>query len=387
MINVFVVNFLYALITGVFMSIMPIICIDILLLSYMQHGLLEGFTEFLGNASRILVGNIYDRTKKKNKLFLVSAILNILLLICLKMLSSPAIILSKVFERVSNGTFAVQRDAYVASNAKNRSIGLALLVSTKAIGVTAGAAIVSYTSYEYGNLNMSNISNIVNLLILFSLMALVLILSLVKQESKIIDKKSEFDIKEVGNVIIKTYPLLLLALLYFLSRFNDGVIVNFLRIMDYPAWYYNSTIGIFNLTMIFASILIGAIAEKYINFCLILIGISMLVFNIIFFNLEKNNLVMASLGLACWGVQRCGAQIIFESILTKMITKKYYGTAIGIYYVFTGLSVLIASGLAGRLITFNYVHAFVYSSFISILFLVASLFFINNARKNGRFGS
>jgi MFS family permease len=353
----------------------------------MQHGLLEGFTEFLGNASRILVGNIYDRTKKKNKLFLVSAVLNILLLICLKILSSPAIILSKVFERVGNGTFAVQRDAFIASNAKNRSIGLALLVSTKAIGVTAGAAIVSYTSYRYGNLNMSNISNIVNLLILFSLLALALILSLVKQESKIIDKKSEFDIKEVGNVITKTYPLLLIALLYFLSRFNDGVIVNFLRIMDYPAWYYNSTIGIFNLTMIFASMLIGAMAEKYINFCLLLIGISMLAFSTIFFSLEKNDLVMASLGLACWGIQRCGAQIIFESILTKMITKKYYGTAIGIYYVFTGLSVLIASSLAGRLITFDYVNAFIYSGFVSILFLVASIFFINNECKKSRFGS
>ena len=132
--------------------------------------------------------------------------------------------------------------------------------------------------------------------------------------------------------------------------------------------------------MIFASMLIGVIAEKYINFCLMLIGISMLAFNIIFFNLEKNNLIMASLGLACWGIQRCGAQIIFESILTKMITKKYYGTAIGVYYVFTGFSVLIASSLAGRLISINYLQAFIYSGFVSILFLVASLFFIKNAR-------
>lgn len=380
MINVFVVNFIYALITGVFMSIMPIICIDILLLSYMQHGLLEGFTEFLGNISRILIGNIYDRTKKKNKLFLVSSVLNILLLICLKVFSSTFIILSKVFERISNGTFAVQRDAYIASKSKKQSVSLALSVSIKALGVTTGTAIVSYVSYNQV-LDVVSINSIVNLLIIFSSIALILILLLVKQEG-VINKKSEtFRISDVGNVITKCYPILLLAFLYFLARFNDGVIVNFLRIMDYPAWYYTSTIGIFNLIMIFAPMLIGKLAEKYINFCILLTGASILFFNIIYFNLDKNNILMASLGLAFWGIQRCAAQIVFESLLVKSIDKKWYGTAIGTYYVSTGIAGLIASSTTGHLVTQNYLQAFLYSGGVSVYFLLASLFFIRNARK------
>jgi predicted MFS family arabinose efflux permease len=362
---------------------MPIVCIDILLLSYLQHGLLEGFTEFLGNISRILIGNIYDRTKKKNKLFLVSSILNILLLVCVKMLSSPFIILSKVFERVSNGTFAVQRDAYIVSKSKKQSMPLALSVSVKAIGISAGTAIVSYVSNNQV-LNIASISNIVNLLMVFSGIALILILFLVKQENVINKKSDAFRIADIGNVISKSYPVLLLAFLYFLSRFNDGVIVNFLRIMEYPAWYYTSTIGMFNLTMIFASLIIGKLAEKYINFCILLTGISMLLFNVIFFTLEKCNLLTASLGLVCWGLQRCSAQIVFESLLVKFVEKKWYGTAIGTYYVVIGIAGFVASAVTGRLVTENYLQAFLYSGGVSVYFLLASLFFIRNARKKER---
>lgn len=389
MINVYIVNFLYAIITGVFMSIIPIVCIDILALSYLQYGLLEGFTEFCGNTSRILIGNIYDRAKRKNRLFLVSAFLNISLLICLKILSSSAIVLSKIFERVGNGTFAVQRDAHITNNTVNRSIALALLLSTKAVGIVFGTAIVSYTSYKYNNLNISNINNITNLLIIFSFVALILILLLVKKENVVSKKTETFDIKDVGNVITKAYPILLLAFLYFLSRFNDGVIINFLRIMDYPSWYYNSTIGIFNTIMIFVSIVIGVIAKKYINFCLLLVGSSMLAFNTIFFNLNKNNLLIASLGLFCWGVQRCGSQIVFESLLIDSLDnekhsatkKKYAGTAIGIYYVFIGIGGLIASTLTGHLISTNYLQAFLYSGFISSIFLFVSLLCLGRWKK------
>jgi predicted MFS family arabinose efflux permease len=362
---------------------MPIVCIDILLLSYLQHGLLEGFTEFLGNISRILIGNIYDRTKKKNRLFLVSSILNILLLICVKMLSSPFIILSKVFERVSNGTFAVQRDAYIVSKSKKQSMPLALSVSVKAVGISAGTAIVSYVSNNQV-LNIASISNIVNLLMVFSGIALILILFLVKQENVINKKTETFKIIDIGNVITKCYPILLLAFLYFLSRFNDGVIVNFLRIMEYPAWYYTSTIGIFNLTMIFASLIIGKLAEKYINFCILLTGISMLFFNVIFFNLDKNNLIIASIGLLFWGLQRCSAQIVFESLLVKFVEKKWYGTAIGTYYVVIGIAGLIASSVTGHLVTQNYLQAFLYSGGVSVYFLLASLFFIRSAKRKER---
>lgn len=389
MINVYIVNFLYAIITGVFMSIIPIVCIDILALSYVQYGLLEGFTEFCGNISRILLGNIYDRTKRKNRLFLVSAFLNISLLFCLKILSASTIILSKIFERVGNGTFAVQRDAHIANNTINRSVAIALLLSTKALGIVCGAAIISYTSYKYNNLNISNIDNITNLLIVFSSISLILILFLVKKENVINKKNEKFDIKDVGNVITKTYPVLLLAFLYFLSRFNDGVIVNFLRIMDYPSWYYASTIGIFNTIMIFASIFIGSIAKKYINFCLLLVGFSMLVFNIIFFNLEKNNLLIASLGLLFWGVQRCGSQIVFESLLIDSLDnekhsttkKRWAGTAIGIYYVFIGIGALVASTLTGHLISVNYLQAFLYSGFISSVFLFVVICFSKWKKK------
>jgi hypothetical protein len=73
----------------------------------------------------------------------------------------------------------------------------------------------------------------------------------------------------------------------------------------------------------------------------------------------------AILGLMTWGIQRVGAQITFSAMIFRLIPEKFYGTAIGIYYVLSGIVSLLASSISGYLAGYSFNYVFFFSGFCS----------------------
>jgi len=148
----------------------------------------------------------------------------------------------------------------------------------------------------------------------------------------------------------------------------------YLKQQNFPEWFYLSTIAIFNAIMLISSPFIGSQIDKgFLKKMLYVTALALGIFNICFYQLATMGWLLAILGLCAWGVQRASAQIVFSSFIFKSIEKKYYGTAIGIYYIVTGVASMLSAFSCGYLAKFNFVNVFLFSSFFAFLALGVSL--------------
>ncbi len=371
-------NFLFAISTTVGMTLIPLLITDGLGMSLFILGLIEGGAELLSNILRLITGNLFDRIKGKKFLFTIPAILAFIAKILLFVPNVFTIISSKLIERIANGSFAVPRDAYVAKNATNKGLALGILNSAKTLGCVLGPIVVSITSLVLIPLK-DNIFYIILLVCLINF--LIVVVSFYINTDKKIELKNEpiFNFNELKLVCKKLKFLFILSLLFFFGRFNDGIIMLFLKKNNYPEWFYLSTISFFNFVMLLVSPIMGYQIDNNKEYKILFITIiALLMFNMFSLQLDTLGWFGACIALICWGIQRAGAQITFSTMIFKRTPKKFYGTAIGIYSLVTGIGVFISSSISGYLAEHNFNHVFMFSSFFACMSLIFATYMCLN---------
>lgn len=376
MIHIITINFLLAIATTVAMTLIPLLATEKLGISLFVYGMIEGGTEFLANLFRLVSGSLFDRIKNKKNIFIAATITAFLSKVILFVPSAISILTSKTLERLANGLFGAPRDAFIGHSAKNKGLGLAFLSCSKTLGCVSGPLLVSLSVYYFGDLDSQLYK-----LVLFSsiLVAVSVILSfLVKTKSFTINEKAtSFILSRVTKIIMRLGPILAISVCFFFARFNDGIILLHLKSAGLPEWFYLSTIGFFNLTMFIVSPILGMMIDrKMTKIVLFLTIFGMILFNLISYFIELNPLYMGSLSLVAWGIQRVGAQITFTALIFQNISYRFYGTAIGVYSILTGVGNLVASSIAGHLAGTTFKYVFIYSGSFAILALILSIFLV-----------
>lgn len=361
---ILLMNFLLAISTAIGMAITPLLVTDFLGYSLFVLGVIEGMTEFLSNVLRLYSGVLFDKVKNKKALFVASTGMALGSKLLLFIPSALAIISAKALERVANGAFASPRDAYAAEKAKNnKGTALALLNLSKAAGCIIGPITVSVITGYFGVLQ-KNIGLCLTICCMIVAPAFLCSFFLSVKSEK---KSAQFSLSEVWLVIKKTKPVLILTFIYFLARFHDGLLTLYLKDNGFPEWFYVSTISIFNIAMFVVSPWIGSrIDAGKLQAMLFFVVGALIAFQLSFYHIEGVCWSLAIIGLICWGIQRAGAQIVFASMIFKSISKELYGTAIGLYYLISGVGGLIAASLSGRLSMLDPKYPFIFTGAASL---------------------
>lgn len=378
MFRLYLINFLLAFSTTIGMTITPLITTEVFGASILLVGFIEGGTEFLANLLKLFSGSFFDRVTKKDRIFSVSCLIATISKTFLLTLSPLGIFAAKITERIANGMFSSPRDAYTGVFAKKKSYALGLMFCTKTAGCMGATILISLSSVFFGLISKNYIFFIY---IAIACSTIALIFSFfIKNNSE--TNKHCFEVKNLKNIIGTIKLPLLLSCCFFLGRFNDGMIMLFLKSKGFDEWYYSATIGIFNFFMFFVSPIVGYMLDrKRVVFIAYLTGFALLFFNIIFFNINsKESLILTTIGLMFWGIQRVSSQLVFASMIFSRLDKKDYGTGIGIYSAATGLCVFIASACAGYVSSrFNLI--FLCSGVLAVVFLI-SLFLISTRKTS-----
>lgn len=358
------------------MTVIPFLITESLGFSLQVLGLLEGSTEFLSNIFRLVNGVLFDKIKNKRMIFVCSTGVAFLAKTLLLVPSILTILLSKTLERVSNGAFASPRDAFVAEKAKNKGFALSLLTVSKTAGCVCGPLIVSVSTFFLGDLKENlHIFVILCCLLVFPTIALSFCLKVGEL------KESKFSMGELKVVLKKISPILLLSFLFFMGRFNDGLLMMYLKQKGYPEWFYLSTIAIFNFIMVVSSPIIGRqIDTGHIKQIVYTVIGALALFNICFFHIGFLTWGFVVVGLIAWGVQRTGAQIAFSFLIFKNIETRYYGTAIGIFYIVSGFATMLASFMCGYFAKNYFSYVFIFSGTFSLLALIFTLSLLDGKR-------
>ena len=364
--KILLMNFLLAISTAIGMTIIPFLVTDSLGLSLAILGILEGSTEFMSNLLRLTNGILFDKLKNKRNIFIFSTGLAFFAKAFLLMPTSWSILVSKTIERIANGAFAAPRDALIAEKTKsNKGMALGLLTVSKTAGCVLGPLLVSGSTLFLGTLeNNLNMLIILSCLLVFPVFLLSFTLSGTSIET------SEFSMREFKSVFKKILPVLFLALLFFMGRFNDGLLMIYLQKKGFPQSFYLVTIAIFNLSMLTSSPFMGhQIDRGHLKTVLYVTIGALSLFNICFFHLQSVNWFLAIFGILAWGVQRAGAQIVFSSLVFQGVPKVNYGTAIGLFYIVSGFGTMVASCICGYMAQDNFSSIFIFSA----VFAFASL--------------
>ena len=373
MLLIFIINFLLAISTTVGMTIIPFLITDSLGFSLLILGLIEGSTEFLSNVLRLSNGILFDKVKNKRVIFIYSTGIAFVAKALLIIPNVWTITGSKTLERVANGAFASPRDAYVGENAKNKGLALGFLSFSKSAGCILGPLVVSISTLFLGDLK-NNLESFV--IFCCVLIFLAFTFSFFLKINTL--EKSKFSFEELTEILKKIMPILFLTFLFFCGRFNDGLLMMYLKQKGFPEWFYLSTISMFNFIMLISSPIIGNQIDKGYIKEMVYISIGALgVFSIAFYQLSCLSWSFAVLGLIGWGIQRTGSQIVFASLVFKRINRANYGTAIGVYYIVSGFATMLASFLCGYLAKNYFSLVFVLSGSCSVLALIFSSYILN----------
>ncbi|MGL4341228.1 MAG: MFS transporter [Lactococcus lactis] len=376
---ILVMNFLMAISTTIGMTITPFLITDSLGYSMLVLGLIEGITELFSNCLKLVNGYIFDKIKDKKKLFIFSTGIALFSKSILVLPFSWTVVASKSLERISNGAFSSPRDAFIADKGgKNKGFILGLLGFSKSAGCIIGPIVVSLSTLFIGELKY----NIKYLILLCVLLTIPTFLCSFFINIKSIKKDLDFKLGELSLVLKSIRPVLILSFLFFLGRFNDGLLMMFLRSNGFPEWFYLSTISVFNGMMLISSPFIGSrIDSGKVKSMAICVIASMIAFQAVYSSLVGVNWVLAILGLLLWGIQRGGSQIVFSYMIFSRVDKSHYGTSIGMYYLVTGIASLIASAFCGYLATFSINSVFGFSFVSSVICMLYFLKIYGKIKK------
>ena len=376
MVPIYIMNFLFAISTTIGMTIIPLLITDGLGLSLLTLGIIEGSAEFISNLLRLITGNIFDRIKNRRSLFVLPSIIAFLSKIVLCFPNPLTVVVAKSMERISNGAFAAPRDAYIGENSTNKGLALGFLSFSKTLGCILGPLVISAVTIYFGSFN-KHIFLVILLACLINFICLGLSFFVNIRRKITLTVRDHFTLVTFNQSFKNLYIIFILSFLFFLGRFNDGIIMMYLKSQAFPEWFYLGTISFFNMVMLVISPLLGLGMDKgKDNQILLITIIALLGFNILFFNVINGSWILSALGLACWGIQRAGAQIAFSAIIFKRSSVKFYGTAIGIYSLISGFGVFIASSVSGYLAQISFKYVFILSSTFSLLSLIFIIWMI-----------
>lgn len=362
--KLFLINFLLAVSTSIGMTLLPIISTESLGVSLFLLGIIEGTTEFISNIMKLVSGSLFDRIKNKKYLFIVSVgIAFCSKLILFLFLNKYSVFASKILERFANGAFATPRDAYIIINAKRKGLSLSVLSCTKTLGCVVGTFIISMSTFWIEL--KENVFLIIFFTCFITFFAATISFYIKSPDNQ---KNNSFDYKSVKKLLIDLYPIYFISFVFFLARFNDSVLMMFLKQQGFPEWFYLSTISFFNISMFIISPVLGFLIDRgYQNLVLFLTLLSLMMFNIVFYCINIFPWIFACLGLIFWGIQRVGAQIVFSYLVSKKVPKELSGTAIGLLAIIGSFGNLISSSISGYYIQQSFFDVFICTGVISFL--------------------
>jgi len=369
----YIINFLLAFSTTVGMSILPLLVVDNMGISLMIYGLIEGSCEFLSSFIKLYSGKIYDNIKNKKILFILTTIFAFISKVFLFFPLGTAIFASKITERVANGLFSTPRDVYVLEGVNNRGMALAIINCSKTIGCVIAPILVGIVCHFYGGVEF-NLFKIISVCVVLTLITLVLSFFIKNRDIKTETKESVSVIKLLKDKNLS--KLYFLIVIYFLGRFNDGFLTLYLKKLGYPIWLYMGTIGFFNTAMFIVSPILGVLLDKKkARIALYITILSLIAFNLVFYSLLPfldtfSFYAYVFTGLAFWGIQRAGAQVVFCNMVYNSAPSDCKGTAVGLFSCLSGLGTFLSAFICGHIANVQLEYAFVISGIFSLLSLV-----------------
>jgi MFS family permease len=355
-------------------------------------GAIEGVVEGISYVLKVVSGIVSDYIKKRKLILSIGSFCTALSkVIAALFVSSNAVVIGRIIDRIGNGLQATPRDAIVSDYAPSKIVGTCFGIRQclGTSGSVLGALLLSVLLGTFQN----NFRLVFTIAGAFALSAFVLVALCVHDVKKVepLSDAAEYEPPMAPRFLFKNvleldrvYWTLMIAVAIFMScRISETLIILYAKktfsLEDSKA---TRVMLVYNIFAALAAYWTGRLGDKRESTRLMIIGTLITTASITFMGLATIYEVFLG-GVMLWGVQIGVMQNVFCSEISHIVSKNSRGTGFGIFYLITATSILIANVVCGRLMNNGGARAFAYCavasfiSFIAILLLSRSKVWVN----------
>ncbi len=359
-------------------------------------GFLEGFVEAASYAAKLLSGVISDYLRRRKIIMVIGYVLLVISRPLLAMASGFGLVfMARTMERLGNGIQATPRDALVGDIApkERRGASFGLKRSLGTAGSFVGAAVAMFAMWW----TSSNYQVVFWIATIPAFVAFAILILFVKEPKhhafpqkldpteSVKPPRQKIKMSDLPKLGRDYWLLMVVIFLFMMSRVGEPfIILHANQNYGLSEVYVPLVMMLYNATYCMSSYPMGALSDRKNRHLVLGLGIAILIAaDVILYSAP--NLMVLFLGVALWGLQIGTTQGVSVALIIDIVPDHLRGTALGVFYLISTIATIISGAGAGTIAeAYGEGMTFFASSIVAILailFLFVSMPSPKKAKK------
>jgi MFS family permease len=329
-------------------SLLPVFMATTLGASMLSVGMVEGIAEATALITKMFSGALSDYLGHRKLLTLIGYGIAALTKPLFPMADSVSTVFAARFiDRIGKGVRGAPRDALIGdiAPAEIRGACFGLRQSLDTVGAFIGPLLAMLAMALF----MDNIRAALWIAVIPGLISVVILAIGVKEPERhqSEDKKPTFRVRDIRQVGKAYWRLVAVASLLTLARFSEAFLILKAQAVGLPIALVPAVLVLMNFVYFLAAYPAGKWSDEGKGrSSTVLIGIGFLIAADIVLALA-GNLWLLALGVSLWGLHMGFTQGLLATMVTDTTPPQLRGTAYGIFNLASGITMLLASVIAG----------------------------------------
>lgn len=358
-------------------SLLPVFLTSVLGASVMTVGVIEGLAEATASIAKVFSGVLSDYVRKRKSLVVLGYGLSAITKLVVPLASSIGWVFSARFvDRIGKGIRGAPRDALIADVVPPQQHGTAYGLRQSLD--SAGAFIGPLLAVVFMAWMANNIRAVLWFAVAPAFIAVLLLAIAIREpatSSVSRDPRGRLTLVDIRQLSLRYWLIVALGATFTLARFSEAFLI--LRAQDVGLALGHIPLIMVAMNVVYAVFAYpaGVAADRFSARTLLILGLGVLIVADAVLSLSVIP-VQVFIGAALWGLHMAIIQGMFSKLVADAAPIKLRGTAFGLFNLIGGVSLLLASLVAGALWReFGAPATFVASAVFAALAVLGLLFY------------
>ncbi len=327
-------------------SVLPLYITTVLGATVIQFGMMEGMLEAFSLIIKMFSGVVSDVFRGRKLLTILGYGLAAISKPFVPMASSYEMIFgARIVDRMGKGIRGVPRDALIAENSPSDMHGASFGLRQ---GMdTGGAFIGPLMAMSLMVLFHFEVKSVLWFAVLPIWLSVFLLIVGVRETNKKKSKtEKKFQFKQVFRLPRTFWFLILLIFVMALAKCSDAFLLLKARELNISVKWIPMVMILMNVVYAFSSYPLGSLSDRIGRLKLVGSGIIFLIVADLILS-HASNSWMLTFGVIAWGLHLGATQGVLSAMVVDVVPETLRGTCLGIFYLVSGVGVLISSSVAG----------------------------------------
>ena len=331
-------------------ALLPVYLVNVLGASMVTVGLLEGIAEATASITKIFSGAVSDWLGKRKWLAVIGYGLAALSKPIFPLAPSVGwLVVARFIDRIGKGIRGAPRDALIADvtpeHLRGASFGLRQSLDT------AGAFIGPALAIGLMWLTADNFQRVFWVAVIPAFLCVVLLLVAVNEPERttmLRKVRAPLSVAELKRLGFAYWVVVGVAVVFSLARFSEAFLILRALAVGLPVALVPLVLVLMNVVYSLAAYPAGVMSDRTNRIVILGAGFAFLVAADLVLAFT-NDLAGVAVGVALWGLHMGFTQGLLSTLVADTAPPELRGTAFGMFNLLGGLSLLVASVLAGAL--------------------------------------